>query len=220
MCGRYTLACDADELVEAFDLPGLTFEYFARYNVAPGQAAPVVAEGRDGRRIGLLTWGLVPRWMKEPRPGFVNARAETVFEKAAFREGFEQRRCLVPADGFYEWKRERGRKAPFWFRPTAGRLVSFAGVWESWEQPGHDARHTFTIVTTDANEDVRGTHDRMPVVVDRADRALWLDRSSELERVKDLLRPAPGGTFQGHPVSTRVNRAAEDDPALIEPLPA
>lgn len=218
MCGRYTLACEPKELVEEFDLPGLTFEYFARHNVAPGQAAPVVAEDRNGRRIGLLTWGLLPRWMSEPRPGFINARSETVSERSAFRDAFQRRRCLVPADGFYEWRRDGGRKTPFWLHAPEHGVVSFAGVWESWDQPGHDPRHTFVILTTDANEDVRPIHPRMPVVIQRADRDLWLDHAGDPALAERLLRSAPEGTFRSHAVSTRVNRPAEDDPGLIEPV--
>jgi putative SOS response-associated peptidase YedK len=213
MCGRYTLAPGADELVEAFDVPGLTFDYFARYNIAPGQAAPVVAEDAHGRRIGLLAWGLVPAWMEDSGPGFINARAESVASKASFREAFARRRCLVPADGFYEW----ARKVPYWLHPTRGGVISFAGIWETWRRPGAEPRHAFAILTTEANSDLRPIHDRMPVVVEEADRDLWLDRSSGVERVGALLRPAPDGTFVSRAVSARVNRAGEDDAELIEP---
>jgi len=215
VCGRYTLATDADALVEAFDLPGLTFEYFARYNIAPSQNAPVVAQDVRGRRIGLLTWGLVPSWMDEPGPGFINARSESVQEKPSFREAFERRRCLVAADGFYEWKREGRDKVPHWLHSSGGGVISFAGIWEPWQRPGIEPRHTFAILTAAANEEVRGIHDRMPVVVAERDRGLWLSRSSDLGEVSRLLRPAPAGTFIGHPVSTRVNRPGEDDPGLI-----
>ena len=218
MCGRYTLAADADELIETFDLPGLTFEYFARYNIAPSQDAPVVAQDARGRRMGLLTWGLVPNWMDEPGPGFINARSESVRQKPSFREAFERRRCLVAADGFYEWKREGRDKVPHWLHPPGDGVVSFAGIWESWQRPGVEPRHTFAILTTDANEDVRGIHDRMPVVVAERDRGLWLSRSSDLGEVGRLLRPAPAGTFIGHPVSVRVNRPGEDDVRLIAPV--
>lgn len=217
MCGRYTLACESEELVEAFDLPGLTFEYVARYNITPGQAAPVLAQDDRGRRMGLLTWGLVPAWKDWSGSGFINARAESVGEKRSFREAFERRRCLVPADGFYEWKRSRGGKSPFWIHPVAGGLVSFAGIWERWSRSGHATRHTFAILTTDANADVRAIHDRMPVVIAAPQRDLWLARESDPARVTELLRPAPEGTFESHPVSERVNRPTEDDAALIEP---
>jgi len=213
MCGRYTLAPDADDLVEAFDVPGLTFDYFARYNIAPGQAAPVVAEDAHGRRIGLLDWGLVPAWRDDSGPRFINARTESVRSKASFREAFARRRCLVPADGFYEW----AHRVPYWLHPAEGGVISFAGIWETWRRAGAAPRHAFAILTTEANSDVRSIHDRMPVVIGEDDRDVWLDRSSGVERVGALLRPAPDGTFVSRVVSTRVNRAGEDDSGLIEP---
>lgn len=218
MCGRYTLASDADELIETFDLTGLTFEYRASYNIAPGGDAPIVAEDGRGRRMGLLTWGLAPGWMDEPGSGFINARGESVATRASFREAFERRRCLVPADGFYEWRRDGRRRVPHWLRPTSGGLVSFGGIWERWARPGAPTRHTFAIVTTEANGDVRAIHDRMPVVIDPSDRDLWLGRSSDATAVARLLRPSPDGSFEAREVSLRVNRAAEDDAGLIEPV--
>lgn len=218
MCGRYALATEADELAEAFDLPGLTFAHFARYNIAPSQDAPVVAEDAQGRRMGLLTWGFVPQGMDEPGSGFINARSESVQQKPSFREAFERRRCLVPASGFYEWKREGKGKVPYWLYPPDGGVISFAGIWERWERPESPVRHTYAILTTEATEDVRPIHDRMPVVVAEQDRDLWLNRSSELRKVSRLLRPPPPGTFRGHPVSIRVNRPSEDDAGLIDPV--
>lgn len=220
MCGRYTLATPEQELIEAFDVGALTFDWFARYNIAPGQKAPVVAQDRRGRRMGLLTWGLVPAWTDEPRSGIVNARAESVAAKPSFREAFARRRCLVPADGFYEWRREGGAKIPWWFHPAQGGLVAFAGLWEKWSRPGAEPRHTFTIITTEASDEVAHVHDRMPVVVAGPDRDVWLDRASPPGRLAEIMRPAGRGTFAGHPVSTRVNRTAEDDPSLIEPVDA
>jgi putative SOS response-associated peptidase YedK len=218
MCGRYTLAANADELVEAFDVPPPTFELRPRYNVAPTQVVPVVAEDRHGRRMGRLTWGLVPAWADEPGPGIINARAESVAEKPSFREAFERRRCLVPADGFYEWKKEGGAKVPYWIHSADGGILSFAGIWERWSRPGAEPRHTFAILTTDASEDVAWIHDRMPVVVAPADRRRWLARSSDPRALLGLLQPAPAGTLVSHAVSTRVNRPSEDDAALIEPV--
>jgi putative SOS response-associated peptidase YedK len=218
MCGRYTLAADTDELVEVFDVPPPAFDLVPRYNIAPGQDVPVVAADRHGRRLGLLTWGLVPRWRDERGAGIINARAESVCEKPSFREAFERRRCLVPADGFYEWKKEGGRKVPYWIHPRGGGVMSFAGIWERWSRPGEGPRHTFTILTTHASDDVASIHDRMPVVVAPADRDRWLDRSADPAELHALLRPPPAGSLESHPVSTRVNRPGEDDPGLIEPV--
>ncbi len=217
MCGRYALAAAPDELVDAFDLREVTFAYEPRYNIAPGTEAPVVAEDRKGRRIGLLTWGLAPGWMDAPGSGFINARAETLDQKASFREAFARRRCLVPANGFYEWAREGGTKVPHWVHSKDHGLVSFAGLWETWRRPGVEPRHTFAIVTTDSNEDVRAIHDRMPVIVPPADRDAWLDRTTDPEELRRMLRPAPAGSLTSHRVSTRVNRPVEDDPSLLDP---
>jgi putative SOS response-associated peptidase YedK len=220
MCGRYALVSGAEELVEAFDVALPAFELVARYNIAPGQDVPVVAEDRRGRRMGRLRWGFVPSWKDEPGSGLVNARSETVRTAPSFRDAFSHRRCLVPADGFYEWRREGDRKVPHWFHPRDGRVVSFAGIWERWSRPDAEPRHTFAILTTDANEDVAPIHDRMPVVVAPEHRAQWLSRASDSGDLAGILRPATPGTFESHEVSTRVNRADEDDPGLIEPLAA
>ena len=208
MCGRYSLAPPPEELVEAFDVPDLTFDYRPRYNVAPGQDCPVVAEDRKGRRMGLMRWGLEPAWMDRTGSGFVNARAETVATKPSFRDSFERRRCLVPADGFYEWAKDGGAKTPHWFHPAGGGLVSFAGIWDG---------RTFAILTTAANGDVRDVHDRMPVVVAPDARGAWLDRASDPGSLTRLLRRPPDGTFDHHPVSPRVNRTENEGPELVEP---
>ncbi len=218
MCGRYTLATPAEELVEAFDVDALTFDWLPRFNVAPGQDAPVVAEDARGRRMGLLHWGFVPAWRDGSGRAFVNARAETVATKASFREAFTRRRCLIPADGFYEWKAVAGAKQPYWLHPVEPGPLAFAGVWETWRHPGAEPRHGFAILTTDANREVREVHERMPVVIVPGDRAAWLARSTPMAELTPLLAPAPDGTFRLRPVSTRVNRTAEDDPGLIEPI--
>ena len=224
MCGRYTLSVPEEALLEAFDVPGLTFDYQAyapRYNVAPGQDAPVVAEDGDGRRIGLLEWGFLPSWKEEPKGPFVNARSESVASKRSFAEAFRRRRCLVPADGFYEWRAEGGRKVPYWFHPGDGKVLSFAGIWETWT-PAPSAsddvepRHGFAILTADANADVSDVHHRMPVVVPASARDRWLDSDTPVEELETLLGAAPDGTFQARRVSTRVNRPDEDDSELIE----
>jgi len=220
VCGRYTLATPAEDLVEAFDLPGLTFDYFARYNIAPGQAAPVVAEDGRGRRMGLLQWGLVPAWKEEAGTGLINARAESVETKASFREAFARRRCLVPADGFYEWRKEEagGGKTPFWIHAVDGHVLAYAGIWETWMRPGLDPRHTFAILTTEASEDMRHVHHRMPVVIGVEDRLRWLDRTTARASLRALLHPAPADTLECRRVAPRVNRVGDDDAGLIEPV--
>jgi putative SOS response-associated peptidase YedK len=217
MCGRYTLAAGVDELVETFGVPLPEFEWAPRYNIAPGQRAPVVASGGHGLRAALLTWGFVSARVERPGARIVNARAESVRKKSSFREAFERRRCLVPADGFYEWKREGRAKVPFWFHPKGKGLLAFAGLWETWSRPGAKPRHTFVILTTEAGPDVAAIHGRMPAIVRPGDWARWLDRGSDPRALEALLGPSPAGTLVGWRVGTRVNRVAEDDAGLVEP---
>jgi putative SOS response-associated peptidase YedK len=208
MCGRYTLSAPVDELVETFDVPVPTFELVARYNIAPTQPAPVVATDRRGRRLGLLTWGLVLQ--RDPRRPLINVRVESIGKRPPFREALERRRCLVPADGFYEWQEEDGKKIPRWFHPAAGGVISFAGIWD------HE-HHGFAILTTAANADVSPIHRRMPVIVGPDERDAWLDRGVDGASALDVLRPLSHGSLRARVVSTRVNRATEDDAGLIEP---
>ncbi|NNF12408.1 MAG: SOS response-associated peptidase [Gemmatimonadetes bacterium] len=218
MCGRYSLSAPEGALVEAFDVPALTFDYRPRYNLAPGQPCPVVAEDREGRRIGLIDWGFLPAWKEEPKGAYINARAESVASKASFREAFRRRRCLIPADGFYEWRAEGSTKTPYWLHPRHGGLLSFAGVWESWTRSGYEPRHGFAILTTHASEEVSQIHDRMPLVIASEDRDVWLNRTTGVEALLRLIGPAPAGTFSLHRVSARVNRPSEDDAGLVEPI--
>ncbi|MBT3327123.1 MAG: SOS response-associated peptidase [Gemmatimonadales bacterium] len=217
MCGRFTLAADEQQLVEAFDIPTLTFDFQPSYNVAPGQSTVVVAADGAGRRAGQLKWGFVPGWLDQPGSGFINARSESVADKPSFREAFARRRCLVPADGFYEWRRDGDAKVPHWFHPSSASPVAFGGIWESWSRPDQEPKHTFAILTTAANEDVRGVHDRMPLVISPRAFSVWLDRNAQAAEVQSLLRSAPDGTFDVHPVTDRVNRPSENDVGLTEP---
>ena len=215
-----------ETLLEAFDVPALTFDYGVyapRYNIAPGQEAPVVAEDAAGRRIGLLEWGFLPSWKDEPASPFVNARAESIASKRSFAEAFRRRRCLVPADGFYEWRAEGGRTIPYWFHASEGDVISFAAVWETWTPPPSAAadvepRHTFAVLTTAANADVADVHHRMPVVIPPSGRDRWLRSDTRVDELERLLSPAPDGTFESRRVSTRVNRPDDDDAGLIEPV--
>lgn len=218
MCGRYTLTTDLDELIEVFDVPEADFPHHARFNIAPTQMAPVVARDRRGRRMGLMRWGLIPYWAEDPAIGNrqINARSESVAAKPAFRDAFGRRRCLVPADGFYEWARMDGSKRPFWIRPARGGIVSFAGIWERWRRPDGGLLHSFAILTRPADASVRDLHDRMPVIVPPGDRTRWLDREvdgSEARRLLEGFQPPPLETRE---VSSWVNRPDHDDPTCIE----
>jgi putative SOS response-associated peptidase YedK len=216
MCGRFTLTSTPQALARRFDLaepPALK----PRYNIAPGQPVLVVRSDDAGaRRAGAVRWGLVPAWSSEPDPGarWINARIETLDEKPVFREAFRTRRCLVPADAFYEWADHGGFRQPYRIALPADALFAFAGLWERWRDPRGDVLESCAIVTTDASPALRRLHDRMPVVLPDTDFAEWLAPSQQDARaLKALLRRARDPGFVHHPVGTRVNSVANDDPA-------
>jgi putative SOS response-associated peptidase YedK len=218
MCGRYVIKTPPALMRQTFGY-GEQPNFPPRYNVAPSQPIPVVRLVDGRRSFALLRWGLIPAWVKDPR-GFsllINARAESVLEKPAFRNAMRRRRCLIPADGFYEWKRDGARKRPHVVRPEG--LVAFAGLWEPWMGPNGEEVDTACIVTTAANRTLRSLHDRMPAVIppDAFDR--WLDCANvDAEAAAALLVPAPEDLFETYEISTAVNRTANDSAALIEPL--
>jgi putative SOS response-associated peptidase YedK len=218
MCGRYVIKTPPALMRQAFGY-GEQPNFPPRYNVAPTQPIPVVRLVDGRRSFALLRWGFIPAWVKDPR-GFsllINARAESVLEKPAFRNAMRRRRCLIPADGFYEWKRDGARKRPHMVRPKG--LVAFAGLWEPWMGPNGEEVETACIVTTAANRTLRSLHDRMPAMIppDAFDR--WLDCANvEAEAAAALLMPAPEDLFEAYEISTAVNRTANDSAALIEPL--
>lgn len=220
MCGRYSLSASGEKLAEQFQLAEIP-ELAPRYNIAPTQEVAVVRQCAEGRQLALLRWGLIPSWAKDPRSGarMINARAETVAEKPAFRSAFVRRRCLVPADGFYEWKRTAGGKQPFFFQMRDGRPLAFAGLWEQWKSPDGGQIESYTILTTDANELLRPVHDRMPVILPPAAYDLWLDPDVQKPDVLlALLHPYPEEAMTAYPVSMRVNSPANDDPQCIAPI--
>ena len=226
MCGRYSLTTAPEALRRLFDFSNLP-NLAARYNIAPTQDVPVVrsAGGGDGGELELamLRWGLVPSWAKEISIGarMINARAETVAEKPAFRSAFRDRRCLVPADGFYEWRTEDGKKQPFRIGMKGGAPFALAGLWERWAPEGEEPVETVTIVTTDANDKLRPIHHRMPVILAPDDYATWLDTGAEdAGPARALLRPYPGEPMAFYRVNPRVNNARNDDPECIAPLVA
>jgi putative SOS response-associated peptidase YedK len=224
MCGRYTLTVSLPELVDVFDVPPPAFHYGPRYNIAPTQDAPVVAQDSRGRRMGLLRWGLVPSWAQDLGIGsrLINARSETVAQKPAFRQAFRGRRCLIPADGFYEWKEEEGAtdgkasKRPYWIHRGAGELFAFAGLWERWAPPEGDPLHTFTILTTQAAEAIRGIHPRMPLILHPSSWRPWLHPETGPEELQGLLKPHVPEDLRAHPVSAIVNSPRNDGPECIE----
>lgn len=219
MCGRFGVTLTGEELSAKLVAPwrGEPLQG-PRFNVAPTQHAPILLHDADGaRRLEMLRWGLIPSWAKDPSIGnkMINARADGVAEKPAFRTAFRKRRCLVPVSGFYEWRREGKTKIPHWIRPPEETLVTLAGLWERWYPKDAEPVTTFTILTTEANEFISSLHDRMPVIVDEADRDAWLSAETHADAVAALLRPAPEDRLTAHPVSTRVNSPANDAPDLI-----
>ena len=217
MCGRYSLTTPLDRLIEVFDVPAVTFDYRARYNIAPSQDVPVVASDRHGTRLGLLRWGLVPAWADDPAIGsrMINARAETLLDKPSFKDAAVSRRCLVPADGFYEWAKEGARKVPHWIHSPDREPLGFAGLWERWHSDASEPVHSMAIITVDANEAIRHLHHRMPAIVPTAERKAWLDTETPVADALSLLKPYEG-VLEAYPVSTLVNSPANDEPGCIE----
>jgi putative SOS response-associated peptidase YedK len=220
MCGRYILTATPEELAALFGY--IDSEWFPpRYNIAPTQPIAIVRHVEGARRFALVRWGLVPGWVEDPRKFslLINARAEGLAEKPSFKAAYRYRRCLVPASGFYEWRRSPGGKQPYLIRPSDGRPVAFAGLWESWMGPEGSEIDSACIITTAANRAVAPIHDRMPVILDPEDYARWLDvRDNPVDTIADLLRPARDDLLEAIAVGTRVNKADNDDPALIEPV--
>jgi len=224
MCGRYQSNTPKDTLARVFNaIP--SFDLLTpRYNAAPTQMLPVVRfdPKAKARSLDLLRWGLVPHWAKDLKigSGLINARVETVATKAAFREAFKARRCLVPAAGFYEWKGAKGAKQPYSIAPRDAPVFAFAGLWENWKNPADgEWVRTFTIITGKPNSLMADLHNRMPVILEEAYWPAWLGETetttAELEKM--IAEPYPSQLMTGHPVSTRVNNVRNDDASLIEP---
>lgn len=222
MCGRFTFTQPENLVTEVFQLsssPTLS----PRYNIAPTQSVPtVLLDSDDGeRQFKMLRWGLIPSWAKDMKMGaaLINARAETVAEKPAFRSAFKRRRCLILADGFYEWQQQEKKKQPYYFRLQEGKLFAFAGLWERWEKGEGDAIESCTIITTEANELMQPFHDRMPVILDPKDYEKWLDSQVQKpESLQSLLQPYQSEEMTVYPVSTKVNNARTDSPDCIKQL--
>ena len=194
-----------------------------RYNAAPTQSLPVVrgAGAGGGREPAMMRWGLVPSWSREGRMKsiLINARSETVAHKPAFRDAFRHRRCLVPADGFFEWKHSGRDRLPWLFEPADGAPFCFAGLWETWSGGDAGTLESFTILTTTPNENVADFHDRMPVILPASARELWLASDTREEALMSLLVPVPAGALRARPVNPRLNSVSNDDPACIESPP-
>lgn len=223
MCGRFTLRSGPEQIAEAFDLdPASLPELTPRYNIAPTDPVALVrrAGGTGPREMVTARWGLVPHWVDDPSdwPTLINARSETAAEKPSFRDAFRNRRCLIPADGFYEWVKVDGRKQPYYVRREDDRPFAFAGLWDRWEGEEGRSFESCTLLTTDANETVAPLHDRMPVLLSREGGERWTDPAAYPDDFSDLLAPWSGGGLVAHPVDRRMNSPSHDAPDCIEPL--
>ena len=221
MCGRFTLTLNGEQLQAAFPQFKVPRVIQPRYNIAPSQ--PIAAVPNDGSQaVTFFLWGLIPGWAKEPR-GFINARAETLAQKPAFRAAYRRRRCLILADGFYEWPRQKGPtpKVPWRFTRRDEQPFALAGLWEVWHAPDGSEVPTCAIITVPANEVVAAVHHRMPAILPPEVYAAWLQPGeTRPQDLQPLLRPYPAEGLRGYPVSPRVNDARIDDPACIAPYPA
>ena len=229
MCGRYSLTTPLDAFRALFDFENL-LNLPPRYNIAPTQKAAVVRTTEAGaRELAMLRWGLIPSWSKDASMGakMINARSETVAEKPSFREAFRSRRCLIPADGFYEWRMEDGHKQPFRIGMKGGVPFAFAGLWEHWTADAASTGisegeivETFTVITTVANDKLRPIHARMPVILGPETFDQWLDAANDRDTLLSLLGPYPVDPMAFYRVGTAVNNVRNDDPSCIAPLTA
>jgi putative SOS response-associated peptidase YedK len=218
MCGRFALIVDASVLADVFDVDPPR-ELKPRFNIAPTQNIPIVRVGkRVARECAMVRWGLIPSWAKDEKMGarMINARGETIAEKPSFRAAVKSRRCLIPADGFYEWARKGEHKQPHFIQFSDGRTFAFAGLWERWRGGGDQPLETCTIITTTPNELIATLHDRMPVILPPARFAEWLEPEPlQEERLQTLLQPHPAEGMEAYPVSTYVNSPRNDGPDCI-----
>ena len=218
MCGRYTLKTPTNVLAEWFEIEESPSSLTSSYNIAPTQKVAAVVEEDDKRKLEMFHWGLIPSWAKDPAIGnkMINARAETVSEKPSFRSAFKKRRCLILADGFYEWQKTDNGKQPYHVRMEDGSPFAFAGLWETWKND--EEIRSCAIITTEANDLMGEIHHRMPVILPPENYDLWLDPDfDEKEPLTSLLRPYPDEAMEAYPVSRKVNRPANDEPGCIEP---
>jgi putative SOS response-associated peptidase YedK len=226
-CGRYTLHKAAERLAERYNLAELPQGIHDSYNVAPGQFMPVITEDENGKHhLEIMKWGLIPSWSKDPNIGYklINARDDNLFKSPIWRSVILKRRALIPADGFYEWQKPsspKERKKPFYIRPKQIDIFSFAGVWEAWKDSDNNEWKTYSIVTTEPNEEISSVHNRMPAILQQEDEASWL-KPSKVTRddVEPLLRPFDDNELEMYEVSSDVNATQHNDAKLILPMNA
>jgi len=223
MCGRFSQYNEQEEFEDRFDITdpsGVLFE--PRYNIAPTQNVPIIVIKEDNRVLKLMRWGLVPFWSKDTKIGsrMINARAETITEKACFKNPLKRKRCLVPASGFYEWKKNPNRtKVPMYLHLRSGEPFAFAALWDEWKQPDGDKLFTFTIITTDPNELMKPIHNRMPVILPQKEESKWLDPElQDSSKLTPILIPYVSDLMEAYEVSPFVNIPGNDSPECIKPV--
>jgi len=219
MCGRYTLTVELSTIIKIFQAQynGVSFDYSKRYNIAPSQDILVILPNEETREISFMLWGLIPHWAKDASIAnkLINARAETVDQKPSFKISFLHRRCLIPADGFYEWQKKTGQKIPLRITLPNQKLFAFAGIWAQWRSPQGQAIHSCSIITSDANEQIKKIHNRMPVILsEESAYHTWLTAENP-GALKELMLPY-GGPLVVYPVSSQVNSPNNDFPSLID----
>ena len=220
MCGRFTLSQPINAIASAFNIAQIP-PLEPRYNIAPTQLIPSILSAPGGeKQLQMLRWGLIPSWAKDDKISakLINARAETVSEKPSFKAAFKRRRCLIIADGFYEWQRQEKKKQPYYFRLQNAQLFAFAGLWEQWKSPDEDIINSCTILTTEANDLLRPIHDRMPVILESKNYELWLDSEAQQTQLQQLLRPYQADLMTSCTVSTKVNNPKNNTPECINSL--
>src|SRR5262245_51633091 len=223
MCGRYRLSRRKQIIEESFDTADWQDDWSPRYNIAPTQPVPVIRQHpkEPVRQISLMKWGLVPNWARDASiaSSTINAKSETASEKPAFRDPFKYRRCLIPADGFYEWKRSGSSKQPYCFEVQNGEVFAFAGLWDGWKDADGQWIKTCSILTTLPNAVTATVHNRMPVILDRECYELWLDPSvTSVEVISELLKPFDARLMRCYPISAKVNHVANDDEECSRPV--
>ena len=226
MCGRFALMTSTEQLAEDFGVPQAALAEMPlsvpRYNIAPSQPVAAIRLAENGaRELTFFQWGLIPSWAKDVKFGskLINARSETVAEKPSFRAAFKRRRCIIPADGFYEWQKTESGKQPMFIQAADKRPLPLAGLWEFWRSPTGDAIQSCTILTTGPNEMMAAIHNRMPVILEAEDFESWLDPGPSPTDAMHLFRAYPAHKMMAYPVSTLVNNPRNDTAACIEPLP-
>ncbi len=220
MCGRFAVIKKFEEIAAYYDArPFGGEEWKESYNICPTQLVPVIVEEPDGRELRLMKWGLIPFWAKEKGIGskMINARSETITEKPGFRDSFKDKRCIVPASGFYEWQKLTTIKEPYYFTPTKG-LFSFAGLWSRWISPESVEVETCTIITTDANDKIKPIHDRMPVMLGHNSWSAWTAKTTKVKELQELLTPTPSSQMDVVQVSAYVNKSKNSGVECIAPI--